>query len=49
MINILLVEDDEIDVINVKQAFKKINIINPVHLVEMMATLNKYWILCEMP
>ena len=32
MINILLVEDDEVDVMNVRQAFKKINITNPVYV-----------------
>ncbi|MEH2140185.1 hypothetical protein [Nostoc sp.] len=31
MINILLREDKQVDVINVKQTFKKVNIINPVH------------------
>ncbi|WAL61432.1 response regulator [Thermocoleostomius sinensis] len=30
MINILLVEDDEVDVMNVKRAFKKSNISNPL-------------------
>lgn len=30
-INILLVEDDEVDVMNVKRAFKKGNISNPLH------------------
>lgn len=32
MTNILLVEDDEVDVMNVKRAFKKNNIVNPLHL-----------------
>lgn len=32
MINILLVEDDEVDVMNVLRAFKKINITNPVYV-----------------
>ncbi len=32
VINILLVEDDEVDVMNVKRAFKKVNITNPLHL-----------------
>lgn len=32
MINILLVEDDEVDVMNVRRAFKKINITNPVYV-----------------
>ena len=32
MINILLVEDDEVDVMNVRRAFKKINISNPVYV-----------------
>ncbi|NEU72302.1 response regulator [Hassallia byssoidea VB512170] len=32
VINILLVEDDEVDVMNVQRAFKKINITNPVYV-----------------
>lgn len=32
MVNILLVEDDEIDVMNVKRAFKKNNVMNPLHV-----------------
>ena len=32
MINILLVEDDEVDVMNVRRAFKKNNIMNPLHV-----------------
>lgn len=32
VINILLVEDDEVDVMSVKRAFKKINITNPLYL-----------------
>ena len=43
-LNILLVEDDEIDIMNVKRAFKKSNILNPLHLardaVEALAILN---------
>lgn len=31
VINILLVEDDEVDVMNVKRAFKKVNITNPIY------------------
>jgi CheY-like chemotaxis protein len=31
-INILLVEDDEVDVLNVKRAFKKNNITNPLYV-----------------
>lgn len=31
VINILLVEDDEVDVMNVKRAFKKVNITNPLY------------------
>lgn len=31
-INILLVEDDEVDILNVKRAFKKNNITNPLYL-----------------
>jgi CheY-like chemotaxis protein len=30
-INILLVEDDEVDVMNVKRAFQKNNLTNPIH------------------
>lgn len=30
-LNILLVEDDELDVMNVQRAFKKNNIVNPLH------------------
>ncbi len=33
-ISILLVEDDEIDVMNVKRAFKKCNIVNPLFVAE---------------
>lgn len=32
VINILLVEDDEVDVMNVKRAFKKNNITNPLYI-----------------
>lgn len=32
LLNILLVEDDEVDVMNVKRAFKKNNIANPLYL-----------------
>ncbi|EAW38247.1 response regulator [Lyngbya sp. PCC 8106] len=32
VINILLVEDDEVDVMNVKRAFKKSNIYNPLFI-----------------
>ena len=32
MTNILLVEDDEVDVMNVKRAFKKNNITNPLYI-----------------
>ena len=34
MINILLVEDDEVDVMNVKRAFKKYKITNPLFIAE---------------
>jgi len=34
LINILLVEDDEIDVMNVKRAFKKNQILNPLYFAE---------------
>ena len=34
IINILLVEDDEIDIMNVKRAFKKGNIKNPLYVAE---------------
>ncbi|MGF1589830.1 MAG: response regulator [Pleurocapsa sp.] len=33
-INILLVEDDEVDVMNVKRAFKKYKIANPLYVAE---------------
>ncbi|MEH2419382.1 MAG: hypothetical protein V7K48_00070 [Nostoc sp.] len=42
MINILLVEENEVDVMNAKQALSKVNIIDLLQLLEMMATLNKY-------
>ncbi|WP_017653788.1 response regulator [Fortiea contorta] len=32
VINILLVEDDEVDIMNVKRAFKKVNITNPIYV-----------------
>ncbi|WP_036479896.1 response regulator [Myxosarcina sp. GI1] len=32
VINILLVEDDEVDIMNVKRAFKKSNIYNPLYI-----------------
>ncbi|AFY79342.1 response regulator with CheY-like receiver domain and winged-helix DNA-binding domain [Pleurocapsa sp. PCC 7327] len=32
VINILLVEDDEVDVMNIKRAFKKNNITNPLYV-----------------
>ncbi len=32
LINVLLVEDDEVDVMNVKRAFKKNNISNPLYI-----------------
>lgn len=32
MVNILLVEDDEVDVMNVKRAFNKVNIANPIYM-----------------
>ena len=31
-LNILLVEDDELDVMNVQRAFKKNNVVNPLHV-----------------
>lgn len=34
MLNILLVEDDEVDVMNVRRAFKKNNICNPLWVAE---------------
>ena len=34
LVNILLVEDDEVDVMNVKRAFKKNHILNPLHVAE---------------
>lgn len=43
MINILLVEDDEVDVMNVKRAFRKNNITHPLYVasngLEALATL----------
>ncbi|MEH2253523.1 hypothetical protein [Nostoc sp.] len=42
MINILIVEENEVDVINAKHALSKVNIIDLLQLLEMMATLNKY-------
>uniref|UniRef100_A0A832H4W1 Response regulator n=1 Tax=Oscillatoriales cyanobacterium SpSt-402 TaxID=2282168 RepID=A0A832H4W1_9CYAN len=33
LINILLVEDDEVDIMNVRRAFKKNNITNPLYVV----------------
>ena len=43
MLNILLVEDDEVDVMNVRRAFKKNNICNPLWVagngIEALATL----------
>lgn len=32
LVNILLVEDDEVDVMNVKRAFKKSNVTNPLYV-----------------
>ena len=32
LLNILLVDDDEIDVVNVRRAFKKNNIVNPLYV-----------------
>lgn len=32
MVNILLVEDDEVDVMNVKRAFRKNNVTNPLYV-----------------
>ena len=44
LVNILLVEDDEIDIMNVKRAFKKNNIENPLYVahdgVEALEQLN---------
>jgi len=34
LVNILLIEDDEIDVMNVKRAFKKNRILNPLYFAE---------------
>lgn len=31
-VNILLVEDDEVDIMNVKRAFRKINVTNPLYV-----------------
>ena len=32
MVNVLLVEDDDVDVMNVRRAFKKNNVLNPLHV-----------------
>jgi len=32
MLNILLVEDDEVDVMNVKRAFEKAHVVNPLYV-----------------
>jgi len=32
LLTLLLVEDDEVDIMNVKRAFKKNNILNPLHI-----------------
>lgn len=44
LVNILLVEDDEVDVMNVKRAFLKNNILNPLFVagngVEALEMLN---------
>ena len=32
ILNILLVDDDDVDVMNVRRAFKKANIANPIHV-----------------
>ena len=45
LLNILLVEDDEVDVMNVKRAFKKHNITNPLYVagngIEALAMLRE--------
>lgn len=45
LLNILLVEDDEVDIMNVKRAFKKYNITNPLFLagdgIEALAMLRE--------
>ena len=45
VLNILLVDDDEVDVMNVKRAFKKNNITNPLYIatngLEALATLRE--------
>lgn len=30
-LDLLLVEDDDVDIINVKRSFKKLNLLNPIH------------------
>ncbi len=46
IINILLVEDDEVDVMNVKRAFKKYKITNPLYIagngIEALAMLRSH-------
>ena len=32
VLNILLVDDDDVDVMNVRRAFKKANIVNPIYV-----------------
>ncbi|MBM0743095.1 response regulator [Phormidium sp. CLA17] len=45
LINVLLVEDDEVDVMNVRRAFKKSNISNPLYIatngIEALAMLRR--------
>ncbi|MBE9183458.1 response regulator [Microcoleus sp. LEGE 07076] len=52
-IHILLVEDDEVDVMNVRRAFKKSNILNPLYIaangLEALAILRQEKIESAMP
>ncbi|MGB3263298.1 MAG: response regulator [Microcoleus sp.] len=52
-IHILLVEDDEVDVMNVRRAFKKSNILNPLYIaangLEALAILRQEKIELAMP
>ena len=49
LLNILLVEDDEVDVMNVRRAFKKNNIANPLFVEGMRAKGISKYIAYEVP
>lgn len=64
-LNLLLVDDDDADVMNVRRAFSKARLTDPLYVagdgvqavklvtfasfVDVMATLNRYWTLVELP